>query len=185
MMGENSFSGTVSTNANGQRPVEQTPVDQGNITPTKKFPLKSVIIFVVAALVGAGIAALVFLVFINRQPQGNGATVPIEYASENANDDSTIKEETTKSLDEKITTSTDESEKLSLKLNKVDYYQISDEYDKAIEVLDTIDTSSLDADDKYRVYTYYASTYEGKSDATQAKYYQDLADEILNEAYPD
>ena len=175
-MGQNSFSDTITTTANGQGPT--------GTAPRKKIPLKSIIIFIVAALVGAGIATFIFLVLINRPSGETGPTSPIQNASQD-NNDTESKENTVKNFDDKISASTDETEVLSLKLNKVDYYQIDNEYDKALETLSTIDIDSLDSDDKYRVYTYYASTYEGKGDTAQAEHYKDLADDILSQTYPD
>jgi lipopolysaccharide export LptBFGC system permease protein LptF len=184
MMGQNSFSNTTNTTVDVQEPANQIMVAQRDTTSTKIFSPKNIIIFVIAALIGAGITAAIFLLFINRQPVANGPTAPIEYASQD-NDDSEIKEDTTKNIDNNISSSTDETEKLSLKLNKVDYYQIDEEYDKALEILNDIDINSLDSDDKYRVYTYYIDIYEGKNDTAQVEYYESLANETLNQAYPE
>lgn len=183
MMGQNDISDTTNSIANGQGLTNPTPIDRPSASRLK-FPLKGALIFVAAALVGAGITTAIFLLFINRPSGETGPTAPIEYASEE-NDDTSIKEKTVDDLDDKISSSTDESEKLSLRLNKVDYYQINEEYDKALEILNAIDLSTLDSDDMYRVYTYYASTYTGKNDTAQAKHYEDLANEILNQTYPE
>ena len=187
MMGQNSFSNTyINSNANNSAtnsvpPSSPAPLSSEPNKPKKKLSAKTIILIIVSALIGAGITVAIFLLFINRPPKAVNIS-NVDNASLDNDGTKTI-EETIASFDDKINSSADKSEQLSLKLNKADYYMISDNPDAAISTLNAIDLDSLDGDDKYIIYTKYADIYTAKGDNTQAEHYQKLANDALDQTY--
>ena len=203
MMGQNSFSNTQA-NSNGANipgaaqpagypapgPVAPPPSPQGapaTSTPpiptqpsAKKFSPTVLIIAIVSALVGAGIAVGIMLL-INNKPttDKNEIEIRIEPASIDHDGSQTI-EEGAKQYDEEIEKSTNEEEKFSWTMNKVTYYAVNEDYDSALAMLNAIDVASLDSYDQYRVYNHYVSIYEVKGDTAEAERYQQLSDEALS-----
>lgn len=203
MMGQNSFSNTQ-INSNGANipgaaqpagypapgPVAPPPSPQSapatSTPPTpmqpsaKKFSPTTLIIAIVSALIGAGIAVGVMLL-INKKPATSEEEIEIKVEPASMdNDGSQTIEEGAKKYDEEISKSTNEEEKFSWTINKVTYYIINEDYDSALAMLDAMDIASLDNYDQYRVYNHYVSLYESKGDTAQAERYQQLSDEALS-----
>ena len=144
--------------------------------PVKKpLSIKTILIVIVAAVVGAGIAVgVIFL--LNHKGSEDGETKEITYASPD-NDGTKTVEETVAEFDKQIAEAKEDDVELGLKLNKVGYYMLNDDYESALTVLEGINVSSLDDFDQYRVYNHYASVYKGLGNSAKAAEYQKLADD--------
>ena len=182
MIGQNSFSNS-NNNPNGsifsatQTPSQNITSSTGK-TEKKSGNAKTIIIAIVAALVGAGIATAVVLLVTNSSTQVEGETTDIQYASPDNDGTQTI-QETLDEFDKEIAAAKTDDERLSLTINKAGYYQLNDDFDSALSLLKTIDVSALDDFDQYRVYNTYSSVYESMGDTTQYEQYKKLADEAM------
>ncbi|MBR2695627.1 hypothetical protein IKE86_01815 [Candidatus Saccharibacteria bacterium] len=142
----------------------------------KPLDLKVIFIAIAAALVGAGIAVAVVLIVNNLNNREEGETTEITYSSPD-NDGTKQNEEVIAEYDKKIAETSDKEVELGLTLNKAGYYNLIEDYDSAISVLQGIDVSSLDNFDQYRVYNYFSTAYEGKGNSAEASRYHQLAEE--------
>ena len=186
MMGQNSFSGTVSTNTNEQRPVEQTLTNQydqlSKASNTKTLHPKTIILIIVGLLVGAGITTTVFLLLKNRAVEEPDLADVTETGSPESDGIKTT-DQVIDEFNDAINSATDEADKLDLLLDKVDYYILNDDYSSALSTLETIGLDSLSNSSKQIVYNRFATVYEGKGDNEQAIHYKELADQAFSQAY--
>ncbi|MBR3131493.1 hypothetical protein IKG31_02875 [Candidatus Saccharibacteria bacterium] len=180
MIGQNSFSNS-NTNPNGSV-FSAAPTINQNIssTPEKKIKkpgnTKTIIIAVIAALAGAGIATAIVLLVTNRSTQAEGETTEIQYASPD-NDGTQEVQETLEEFDKEISAAKTDDERLSLTINKAGFYQLNEDYDAALRLLNSIDINSLNDFDQYRVYNTYAGIYQSINDDANYEKYKNLADE--------
>ncbi len=180
MIGQNSFSNS-NTNPNGSV-FSAAPTINQNIssTPEKKIKkpgnTKIIIIAVIAALAGAGIATAIVLLVTNRSTQAEGETTEIQYASPD-NDGTQEVQETLEEFDKEISAAKTDDERLSLTINKAGFYQLNEDYDAALRLLNSIDINSLNDFDQYRVYNTYAGIYQSINDDANYEKYKNLADE--------
>ena len=180
MIGQNSFSNS-NTNPNGSV-FSAAPTINQNIssTPEKKIKkpgnTKTIIIAVIAALAGAGIATAIVLLVTNRSTQAEGETTEIQYASPD-NDGTQEVQETLEEFDKEISAAKTDDERLSLTINKAGFYQLNEDYDAALRLLNSIDINSLNDFDQDRVYNTYAGIYQSINDDANYEKYKNLADE--------
>lgn len=156
---------------------DATPAGNAQPAPaqTKKpLNIKTILIIIVAAIAGAGIAVGVILL-LNHKGGEDGETKEITYASPD-NDGTQTVAETVAEFDRQIAEAKENDVELGLKLNKVGYYMLNDDYESALGVLEGINVSQLDDFDQYRVYNHYASVYKGLGNSTKAAEYQKLAE---------
>lgn len=149
----------------------------GNAQPapaqTKKpLNIKTILIIIVAAITGAGVAVAVILI-LNKKSDGEHVTV---YETETVSDGSQTVAETVEKFDEQISSAKDEAEKIENILSKIGYFIIMEQYDQALAELDSINVGGLSDYDQYRVYSNYASVYSGLKNSTKATEYQKLAE---------
>ena len=185
MMGQNSFSNAVGVATDEQKPVDFAPVDQAssfNKPNTKKIKPKTIILILIAILFGAGVTTAIFLLFIDRTVEEPSISDVIETESPE-NDGTKTAEQVIEEFNNAISTATDESDKLDLILNEVDYYILEDDYDSALAALGKIAIDTLTSSNKQNVYNRYSTVYEGKGDSEQATHYKELADQAFNQAY--
>ncbi len=182
MIGQNSFSNS-NNNPNGSV-FSNVPASGQSISSSseqaeqKSGKIKTIIIAIVAALVGAGITTAVFLLTSNRQTPSKGEVTEIQYASPD-NDGTKTVEETLSEFDKEIAAAQSDNERLSLTINKVGYYQINEDYDSALSLINTIDINSLSDFDQYRVYNTYSGIYQSMGDDANYSQYKKLAEEAL------
>ncbi len=143
--------------------------------PRSSINIKTILVAVAAALVGAGIAVGVMLL-INRGTSEPTTTVKI-YDGTPGNDGTETEAETLAEFDQKIDQAKDEEETFDLTLAKAAYDLIIEDYDAALAVLNTIEKTSLGDYDLYRLYEHYAGAYEGKGNTSEASRYHALADD--------
>ncbi|MBR3319085.1 hypothetical protein IKG06_01100 [Candidatus Saccharibacteria bacterium] len=185
MMGQNSFSNAVGVAASEQKPIDFAPVDQAssfNKPNTKKIKPKTIILILIAMLIGAGVTTVIFLLFINRTVEEPSISDVIETESPE-NDGTKTAEQVIEEFNNAISNATDESDKLDLMLNEVDYYILEDDYDSALAALGKITIDTLTSSNKQNVYNRYSTVYEGKGDSEQAAHYKQLAEQAFNQAY--
>ena len=204
MMGQNSFSNN-DTNSNstvfsnsGQpagypapTPITTPPNPQNaqtndipsNQQPAKKFTPTILIVAVISALIGAGVAVGIILL-TNRQPEApEEETIELIENVSPENDGTQPIQETISEFDQRIENAKTDQESFTLKIDKVSYYILNDEYDAAIAALDAFDINLLDDSQKYHVYNSYTTAYTGKGDAAQAERFRQLAEDVQDRTY--
>lgn len=147
-----------------------------NQAATKKKGNTKTILFIILGAIGAtAICAAVYFLFLNPDTAiGNKVDV---YDADNISDGSQSDEETIKDLDQRIADAGTNIEKIDATLSKVRYMFLDEEYDEALAILGTIDSSGLDDYDLYRLYNHFYAAYDGKGDTANANRYKALADE--------
>ena len=186
-MGQNSFSNPNNNSNDTVFPETTVPPDNMPKEQTKPVAKKSsngklIAIAIISALAGAGITAAVFLLVVKTPTQEEEKETTTETIIETAspeNDGTQTVEETLEEFDKVIAEADTKEEQFSLTLNKAGYYIINDDYNAAIELLNTLNVDSLENFDQYRVYNHYVSAYEGLGDTAQAEKYKALSDEAL------
>ena len=203
MIGRKVFSKANNSNANfsaGANPLGDAIISSGPATPppvphipnyqaptpdagTQPAPAQAkepkkispALVAIISVLATALVGVVVYFVFLAPRTESDGETRDIIYASPD-NDGSKTTEETIAEFDKQISATTDDDVELGLTLNKVGYYMLVDDYDSALETLNSINVSGLDDFDQYRVYNHYASVYEGLGNSTKAAEYRQLAE---------
>ncbi|MBR3320022.1 hypothetical protein IKG20_01835 [Candidatus Saccharibacteria bacterium] len=143
--------------------------------PLKRSNLKPILFAILGIVIGAGLSIGAYFLFFAPKTESNNG-LDFEVSSEVINGSTT--EEIVEIYDKNISSASSGGDLFQAKLDKAGFYIMEEDYPKALEALNNIDTSSLTEPDLYRLYSHYVTVYDALGDSKNAKKNQDLAQEI-------
>ena len=143
----------------------------------KKLVIKKPVIITLACLLVIGAGVGVYFAFFNNHATEEGEPNPLaNLRTTYVSDGSTSASDINKSIDEKISSSKDDEEKFANTLAKANFNIAIEDYEAALDVLNSVDDSNLSDYEQYALYNSYATVYTGLGDASSAASYKALAD---------